>query len=109
MMPNRVAVVTGASRGVGKGIAIELCDAHFTVYITGRSATHAVGEFCSQIWSSTSCATIARFRKACCWNVESWQRAVEGARAPQMSDTTDSTPKVGVVEVESVSIAVLKS
>jgi dehydrogenase/reductase SDR family member 1 len=36
-MPSRVAIVTGASRGVGKGIAIELCAAHFTVYITGRS------------------------------------------------------------------------
>ena len=38
-MPNRVAIVTGASRGVGKGIAIELCDARFTVYITGRSVS----------------------------------------------------------------------
>jgi NAD(P)-dependent dehydrogenase (short-subunit alcohol dehydrogenase family) len=37
-MPKRVAVVTGASRGVGKGIAGELCDAGFTVYITGRTA-----------------------------------------------------------------------
>ncbi len=36
-MPTRVAIVTGASRGVGKGTAIELCDAQFTVYITGRS------------------------------------------------------------------------
>lgn len=33
----RVAVVTGASRGVGKGIALELIDAGATVYVTGRS------------------------------------------------------------------------
>lgn len=37
-MENRVAVVTGASRGIGKGVALELCQAGFTVYITGRSA-----------------------------------------------------------------------
>ena len=37
-MQKRVAVVTGASRGVGKGIALELCRAGFIVYITGRSA-----------------------------------------------------------------------
>jgi NAD(P)-dependent dehydrogenase (short-subunit alcohol dehydrogenase family) len=36
-MANRVAVVTGASRGIGKGIASELCEAGFTVYITGRT------------------------------------------------------------------------
>src|SRR5579862_6501545 len=38
-MSNRVAIVTGASRGVGKGIALELCEANFTVYITGRNVS----------------------------------------------------------------------
>src|SRR2546423_6442059 len=33
----RVALVTGASRGVGKGVALELIDGGATVYITGRS------------------------------------------------------------------------
>src|SRR5438093_4057684 len=33
----KVALITGASRGVGKGIALELIDAGATVYITGRS------------------------------------------------------------------------
>src|SRR4051812_15071717 len=33
----KVALVTGASRGVGKGIALELVDAGATVLITGRS------------------------------------------------------------------------
>jgi len=37
-MQKRVAVVTGASRGVGKGVAQELWQAGFMVYITGRSA-----------------------------------------------------------------------
>ena len=36
--PKRVAVVTGASRGVGKGIAIALGAAGATVYVTGRSS-----------------------------------------------------------------------
>jgi NAD(P)-dependent dehydrogenase (short-subunit alcohol dehydrogenase family) len=36
--PNRVAVVTGASRGVGKGIAIALGASGATVYVTGRSS-----------------------------------------------------------------------
>ncbi|MEN3333476.1 MAG: dehydrogenase/reductase family er 1 [Blastocatellia bacterium] len=33
----KVALVTGASRGVGKGIALELIEAGAKVYITGRS------------------------------------------------------------------------
>ena len=36
-MFNRVAFVTGASRGVGKGVALGLGEAGATVYVTGRS------------------------------------------------------------------------
>ncbi|MFE3443177.1 SDR family NAD(P)-dependent oxidoreductase [Nocardia sp. NPDC059180] len=38
-LDGRVAVVTGASRGIGKGIALELGAAGATVYVTGRSVT----------------------------------------------------------------------
>ncbi|MBV7706426.1 SDR family NAD(P)-dependent oxidoreductase [Nocardia nova] len=37
ILTDRVAVVTGASRGIGKGIALELGAAGATVYVTGRS------------------------------------------------------------------------
>src|SRR2546421_5927123 len=37
MLEGKIAVVTGASRGIGKGIAIALGEAHATVYVTGRA------------------------------------------------------------------------
>lgn len=48
-----VAVVTGASRGVGRGIAISLGAAGMTVYITGRSATESNAKLRGQILSGT--------------------------------------------------------
>ena len=38
-LAGRVAIVTGASRGIGKGCALELGAAGCTVYVTGRSNT----------------------------------------------------------------------
>ncbi|XP_076983281.1 dehydrogenase/reductase SDR family member 1-like [Tamandua tetradactyla] len=35
-LKGQVCVVTGASRGIGHGIALQLCEAGATVYITGR-------------------------------------------------------------------------
>ena len=37
-MTDRVALVTGASRGVGKGIAQALGGAGYVVYVSGRSS-----------------------------------------------------------------------
>ena len=36
-LDNKIALVTGASRGIGKGIAIALAKSGATVYITGRT------------------------------------------------------------------------
>jgi NAD(P)-dependent dehydrogenase (short-subunit alcohol dehydrogenase family) len=55
-LAGKVAVVTGASRGIGKGIALALGEQGATVYVTGRTVTRGshllpgtVGETASEI------------------------------------------------------------
>ena len=59
-----VAVVTGASRGVGRGIAIALGAAGMTVYVTGRSATESNAKLRGQILSGTLEETAEAITKA---------------------------------------------
>src|SRR5271156_5673267 len=42
-LSGKVAVVTGASRGIGKGIARVLGEQGMTVYVTGRTVTPGIG------------------------------------------------------------------
>ena len=46
-LTDAVAIVTGASRGVGKGVALELGHAGATVYVTGRSRNPGEGPLVS--------------------------------------------------------------
>ncbi|HJV27644.1 MAG TPA: SDR family NAD(P)-dependent oxidoreductase [Aromatoleum sp.] len=48
-----VALVTGASRGVGRGIAEALGAAGMTVYVTGRSTSEGDGRFRGEVLSGT--------------------------------------------------------
>ena len=52
-MAGRIVVVTGASRGLGQGIALALGATGDTVYVTGRSD----GRSTSQAWPGTVQAT----------------------------------------------------
>jgi dehydrogenase/reductase SDR family member 1 len=57
-LSGKIAVVTGASRGLGKGIALGLGEAGATVYVTGRSAEEGGAKLPGTI--STTAAEVTR-------------------------------------------------
>ncbi len=48
MLAGRVCLVTGGSRGIGRGIALQLGSAGATVYVTGRNK-EALESCCQEI------------------------------------------------------------
>lgn len=53
----RVALVTGASRGLGKGIALALGEAGYTVYVTGRSVAPGAHDLGGTIGETAAAVT----------------------------------------------------
>lgn len=60
----KVAVVTGASRGAGKGIALGLAAQGMTVYVTGRSKSNASATLKGELLQGTLDATAAAVQAA---------------------------------------------
>ncbi|MGI9322855.1 MAG: SDR family NAD(P)-dependent oxidoreductase, partial [Pseudomonadales bacterium] len=63
-MTPKVAVVTGASRGAGKGIALGLAAKGMTVYVTGRSGSKAVATLKGEVLPGTLDETVAAINDA---------------------------------------------
>src|SRR5690348_5840896 len=56
-LKDRVAVVTGASRGIGKGIALEQGAAGATVYVSGRTVERGAAPWPGTIHETTEAVT----------------------------------------------------
>jgi dehydrogenase/reductase SDR family member 1 len=59
----KVALVTGATKGIGKGVALQLGEAGATVYITGRTLKGGLGsleETTLQVLTDTQCQCLIK-------------------------------------------------
>ena len=63
-MKPQVAVVTGATRGAGRGIALGLAAQGMTVYVTGRSQSQATATLRGEVLAGTLRQTVAQIDAA---------------------------------------------
>ncbi|MCB1755727.1 MAG: short-chain dehydrogenase, partial [Gammaproteobacteria bacterium] len=59
LQTDRVVVVTGASRGAGKGIALALGATGATVYVTGRTLTEGAAPLPGTVQATADAVTAA--------------------------------------------------
>jgi NAD(P)-dependent dehydrogenase (short-subunit alcohol dehydrogenase family) len=59
MADQKVAVVTGASRGAGRGIAVALGEHGYTVYVTGRTRQEGEAALPGTIYETAEAVTAA--------------------------------------------------
>ena len=67
-LDGRVAVVTGASRGVGRGVALGLGEAGAIVYVTGRTLSDGASEYPGSLESTAQAVSElgGKARAVCC-------------------------------------------
>jgi NAD(P)-dependent dehydrogenase (short-subunit alcohol dehydrogenase family) len=64
-LAGRVAIVTGASRGIGKGCALELAAAGATVYLTGRTVREGAAALPGTVGGTASEIATTRLSRRC--------------------------------------------